>query len=176
MRRLIKFLFIFFMIISFSAFGKKSDEQQPIHIEADSVEIRERENTSIYKGNVKITKGTLLIKGNLIRIVNSGQGLQKIYIEGRPATYTQLNDLNEEVSASSHQMQYAADSGILELTDQAIIIQSNKRFTSDKIIYDTKRDIVQAGKDDKTGNNTNGGRVTITIQPDTKSNKPKDNP
>ena len=50
------------------ATAKTADKDAPLHIEADQVEMRERDDTSIYRGHVKITKGSLIISGDTIII------------------------------------------------------------------------------------------------------------
>ena len=40
--------------------AKTADMNQPLHIQAGSVEIREQDGISIYKDNVLITRGTIL--------------------------------------------------------------------------------------------------------------------
>jgi len=163
------FLYIvFFLLISFVSYAQTSDENQPIHIEADSVEIREKEGISTYKGNVKITKGSLRIQGQLIHIISKNNTLQTIHVEGQPATFKQTNDQGNEVSAQSKHLEYQSKSGSLILKKNAILVQGNNRFTSNHIVYNTKKDIIQAGHDE---NASAPERVTITIQPEKNKTK-----
>ncbi len=171
MKRHNNFLFIFLFIISFSNYAKTSDEKQPLHIEADSAEIREQEGISTYKGNVKITKGSLRIQGQLIHIISKNNALQTIRVEGEPATFKQTNDLDEEISAQSQYMEYQSKSGILILKKDAILIQSSNRFTSNHIIYNTLKDIIQAGQDKNKTDSDKPQRVTITIAPEQSTTK-----
>lgn len=166
-----KYLFIFLLIISFSANAKTSDENQPLYIVADSVEIREQQGISTYKGNVKITKGSLQIQGDLIYIVSKKNSLQTIRVEGSPATFKQTNDHDEEISAQSQYIEYQSESGILTLKKDAVLVQGNNRFTSQHILYDTKKDIIQAGHNKNKTDSSKSQRVTITIQPEQSSIK-----
>ncbi len=174
MRQLNKLVFVVLLLCNLPVHAKTTDQDQPINIEADSVEIREKQGISIYKGNVKITKGSLLIKGDLIHIHSNKEGLEKILVEGRPATFKQLNDFNEEVSAKSLKMTYKTKTGILELNKEAVLIQSKNKFTSDHIIYNTQKDIVQAGDEQQKSSTKKPARVTITIHPE-KDNQQKNN-
>ena len=168
MKQFSKFLILVFFV-SLQTQAKMSDMDQPLHIQAGSVEIREKEGISIYKDNVRITKGTMIIQGELIHVHSDANEIRKIRVEGLPAKFRQLNDQDEEISAQSQQMEYQADNNKLILKKDAILIQGQNRFTSDHIVYDTQRDIVQAG--DPIKNNTSESeRVTITIQPDKKKN------
>lgn len=165
MKLLAKSFFILLLVFNMTAFAKSSDKKAALHIEADQVEMREKDSTSIYKGHVKITKGSLKITGNKIIIKNKNGVLHLIKINGEPATFFQLNDLDEEIIAQSHQMDYLENSGILELKEQALLIKSQNRFSSEHIIYDTQKDIVTAGHGDKIPDPEETPRVKITIHP-----------
>jgi len=145
--------------------ARSADADQPVHIEANSVEIREQEGISTYRGDVVMTRGSMVIKGDLIVIHSNPGGLEKIQVEGKPARFRQLNELGEEVSAQSLEMTYMAKDGLLLLKQDAILVQRQNRFTSDKIVYNTLEDTVQAGEDGNTGDQGTPQRVTITIQP-----------
>lgn len=152
------------LLLSPPVMAKTSDAEQAMYVEADSVEIREQQGISIYKGNVVIKRGSTLIKGQLIHIYQKNNVIDHITIKGNPASFKQLNDRDEEILAQSLDMEYQNAEGILVLKKQALLVQHNNRFTSEHIVYNTRKDIVQAG-----GENQDSGsgkqRVTITIQP-----------
>jgi len=168
--KLFLFLVLFYATL---VSAKSSDKDAPLHIEADQVEMREKDSISIYTGHVKITKGSLKITGNNIIIKSRNGKLQLIKINGKPATFFQLNDLGEEVRAESYQMDYRANSGLLELKEKALLVKSQNRFSSQHIIYDTQKDIVKAGNDEQSPDNQQPPRVKITINP--KKDSPPDN-
>ena len=49
----------------------ESDLEQPIMIEADSLEIDDREGTSLYRGNVDIRQGTIHITADSVKVCRS---------------------------------------------------------------------------------------------------------
>ena len=161
----LKLLILSLLLVNTSLIAQTSDKDAPVHIEADRVEMHERENLSIYKGNVRITKGSIQITGDEIFIQNKNGKLQHIKISGKPATFYQLNDLNEEVSAQSYQMKYLAKNSMLELKQQALLVKNQNRFSSEHIIYDAHNDIVKAGHNDKTATEEKP-RVKITLHPE----------
>lgn len=176
--RLIKAFIIktFILLLLFSninAWAKSSDKDAAIHIEADQLEMRERESLSIYRGNVKISKGSIKISGEEIIIKNKNGILYKIDIKGSPAVFFQLNDLGEAIEAQSLQMHYFAETGILELKEKALLVKDKNRFSSEHIIYDTQKNIITAGrgKNKQTGDLSTAAeipRVKVTIHPETK--------
>jgi lipopolysaccharide export system protein LptA len=148
--------------------AKTSDAEQPIYIEADQVEIRDREGLSIYRGNVRIVQGSLRINGDEIQFRTSDQGFQKVRILGKPANFFQLTDNNQEISAQGEEMEYQAHTGILTLNRNAVLVQQDNRFTSEHIVYNTQTNVVKAGVSNNNPQVT-PPRVTITVMPE----KPK---
>lgn len=173
--RLNKFMFLALWLIPAVAVAKTSDAEQPIHIEADQVEIRDREGLSIYRGKVQIVQGSLRINGNEIRIRTDDQGLQKVTVTGKPATFYQLTDQNEEISAQGQQMEYQSKTGLLILDRDAVLVQRDNRFTSEHIVYNTQTNVVKAGADNaaEATENATPPRVTITIMPDKTASETK---
>ncbi len=155
------------LFISTTVLAKSSDEFAPLHIEADQLEIHEKDNFSIYKGNVIITKGSLKITGDKITIKNKNAKLHSVNINGTPATFFQLNDLDEAINAESNIIIYQAQSGMLELKENASLIKNKNHFSSEHIIYNTMKDIVKAGSQ-TSANALKPPRVKITIYPDEK--------
>ena len=164
MKQASKFLVLFFFM-SMQAESKTADMNQPLYIQAGSVEIHEKDGISIYKNNVLITRGSMIIQGELIHVHTSANEVKKIRVEGVPAKFKQLNDQDEEISAQSLQMEYQANNNKLILNKEAILIQGQNRFTSEHIVYDTQQDIVQAGDPTTKDSESETERVTITIQP-----------
>ncbi|VAW65430.1 hypothetical protein MNBD_GAMMA11-2358 [hydrothermal vent metagenome] len=165
-------LFSALLSVHLSAWAKTADNDSPVHIEADQMEMREKDDISIYTGDVRITKGSIKITGDRVVIQNKNGVLYNIKIDGRPATFYQLNDLGETITAQSHKMDYKAENGTLELKTKAVLEKNKNRFSSEHIIYDTLNDIVKAGTEQPVGSQ-NGSqpppRVKITIHPEKKS-------
>lgn len=154
-----------------TAFALGTDRNAPVRIEADQVEMREKEGIHIYKGHVRITRGSMKINGDSITIQNRNGRLSLIIIKGSPATFNQTNDQGEEISASSRAMEYHADDGLLELKEEAVLVKNQSKFQSAHIIYDTQKDIVKAGQGVET-DSQEPPRVQITIQPDKNKKQP----
>lgn len=161
-------IFLTLILTSLTTQARSTDAEQPLNIEADSVEIREQEGISIYQGNVIIRRGSTVIKGQKIRIQQKQGQIDTITIHGQPATFSQLNDLDQTISAQSLTMNYQAKEGILTLDGQAVLIQHNNRFTSEHIVYNATKDIVHAGQEINAQDADTPKRVTITISPDDK--------
>lgn len=155
------------LLLTFSSHlvAKTSDNDAPIHIEADQLEMRQQEGISIYHGNVEISKGSLKINGDKIIVTHKNGSLYRITIAGKPATFYQLTDLNEAISAEGYHIEYVASTGMLELKQKALLLKNKNEFSSEHIFYDTLKDIVKAGQESKASTGK-VPRVKITIYPE----------
>ena len=161
------FLLINFALLSASpmAFAQAQDHQQALNIEADQLRIDEKNGRSTYSGHVKISRGSLLIKGDKVVLQSdNNNALKYVRVEGMPASFKQLNEQQQLISAQAQELVYRNISGILTLKKDAVLVQNKNTFRAEKIIYNTRTDVVQAGQNDGSATSKNE-RVFITIHP-----------
>lgn len=161
-------LFILALVLSTEVSARTSDAELPMNIEADKMILQDKKGISQYLGNVKIVQGSREIIGDTITIHADDNKVIKVVIKGRPASFSQLNDADEKTQASSMEMIFYAEKEILVLQDNAILKQKDNVFKSDRISYNTEKDIISAG-DEGTGDDQ---RVKITIHPKKDTSKP----
>lgn len=148
-----------------------SDRDQPMMIEADRVELDDATGISVYTGNVKVTQGTLILTGDRMTVQNKGGDVDKVLMDGSPATYKQRPDGKEhDVHAKSKHMEYFTNPERVILTEQAEVDQAGDVLRSERIVYDVVKDQVNAGTDQPND------RVIITIQPKPKNDDKKATP
>lgn len=63
------------MATSFKGFGA-ADNKEPIQIEADRAEVRDKENTVVFIGNVKVRQGESTLQTHRLTVVYEGKALQ----------------------------------------------------------------------------------------------------
>ncbi|MCK7575867.1 MAG: lipopolysaccharide transport periplasmic protein LptA [Chromatiales bacterium] len=141
------------------AWALEEDAKQPIYIEADEVEVRESDNTSIYVGNVQVDQGSMQLRAGHVTVYHRADRQPRLIIAlGQPASYKQLLDDNQgEVRAFAKRMEYDADKDELVLIGEGLLIQGEDRLTGERILYDRAKARFRAG---------GAGRVKITITPD----------
>lgn len=145
-----------------------TDRNQPMSIEADRVELNDAEGVSVYHGNVKVTQGTLVLTGDTMTVYNKGDNVEKVIMEGSPATYKQRPDKkDQDVRAKALRMEYFTSPEYIVLQKEAEVEQEGDVLRSERIEYDVARDKVNAGT------NQPNERVRITIQPRPEKNKPE---
>jgi lipopolysaccharide export system protein LptA len=137
------------------------DTRQPIQVQADSVEVDDKRGVSVYRGNVHLTQGSIVLQADVLTVYHPGRRLEKAIAEGDPAHYRQLLDQKpQEVRAEAPKMEYLASQEQLLLSGGAHVWQGGNEFRGAQIEYDVRKDIVRA-----RGGKASGGRVEVVIQP-----------
>ncbi|NLD00213.1 MAG: lipopolysaccharide transport periplasmic protein LptA [Gammaproteobacteria bacterium] len=157
-------------LLSSLAYALPSDSSKPINVQADSAEMDDKRGVAIYRGDVIITQGTLKITGNTVTITLNKSGDIDVFTSvGQPAYYEQQPAEDKEiVQAYGRTIQYFAANEKIVIVDQAKVIQQGSTFRGEKIIYDTKKQIVTAGRAKQGTVSTPAPRINMVIQPKNK--------
>jgi lipopolysaccharide export system protein LptA len=140
-----------------------SEVEEKIHIQANYMLFDMETGSSTYEGDVSISQGNIELHGEKVIIQRQQDKIQEINVEGQPARYTQDEDTENKIHATSQHMQYLTDQNRLVMTVDARLEQPDHTIESQRIVYDTKNKIVIAGSEDEQAQP--GGRVNITLTP-----------
>jgi lipopolysaccharide export system protein LptA len=144
-----------------SALARAEDRQQPIEVEADSVEFDEGRNQSIYRGNVILVQGSLRLEAERVTVQHRDRQPALIIAEGQPVKFQQQTDEeNSLIRGRAQRAEYAVDSEEVVLIGDALLTQGNDSFRSDRIVYDRVAARIKAGAAAQGSE-----RVRITITP-----------
>ena len=161
--------FLTLFVLSSNATALTDDSTKPINIQADSAEINDVTGISTYRGNVRITQGSMSLTGDIVTLETENKKVQKIISEGKLCTFKQKTDDGRIINAEAEKMIYSITGNKIILTQNAKLTEAGNTFASDRIIFYTDREIVSAGS--SSGND----RVNITVFPDTiKEEQPSD--
>lgn len=123
-----------------------TDREQPIHIEADKLDIDESRQISIYQGNVEMQQGSLNINSDrVVFYFDENNEILRLEITGNPARLKQLNDKGDTVNGRALFMKYLQNESLLELHDEAFLQIAEDSIESDKIVVNIDTNAVQAG-------------------------------
>ncbi len=154
-------------LLGSSAWALPEDRNQPIRVQADTAELDDRQGVAVYRGDVVITQGSMKITGDTVTITQNDSGDVEVFTSiGKPAYYEQKPSADKEVvKAYGLTIQYFASNERIVLIDQAKVVQEGNTFEGEKIVYDTQRQIVNAGRATNTNVTTPRPRVDMVIQP-----------
>ncbi|MFT5657731.1 MAG: lipopolysaccharide export system protein LptA [Gammaproteobacteria bacterium] len=156
----VKFFFLLCLLLSSQVFAKTGDAALPIQVEADSLEVRDDDGISIYTGNVKLTQGSLEIHSDQLTLFFAADNtLTLMKMIGSPATFSQLDDNDQEITGEAREMEYRESKTTLLLLDNAKLTQGTDTIESNRIMLDTSSNSIQAGS---TGSDN---RVRMLILP-----------
>jgi lipopolysaccharide export system protein LptA len=140
---------------------------EPITLQADHAELDNAKGVSVYTGDVVLTRGELRITGDVMHVyTNAERNLEKVVVEGEPATYRDLPEGETEyVKAEAPRMEYfASGPERVRLLDGAVLHQGQNEFRGETVTYDVAADRVNA-ESRKSGND----RIRVKIYPNAKS-------
>ena len=160
--RLVQLLLLsgLFLFTPLPARALSSDAQQPIQIEADSLVVRDKENTSAYAGNVRLNQGSLKIRCEQLTLYfGENKELILMKMAGTPATFRLLDDQQQELRGESEKMEYRVSESFLMLVGNAMFTHAGDTIESNQIQVDTNSGSVEAGGSESDG------RVRTLIQP-----------
>ena len=153
-----------------SALALSTDKEQPIIVEADSMEIDDRKGLTIYQGNVVLDQGSIHMTADKVTIVQKTGKADQIVAVGNPVKFRQRPDgKDEDIKGSSKRLEYETDSELIYLIGYAVLITEGGSSTrSDRITYDRLKAVMTAGAKAK-----GSGRVRTIIEPSKKGNAGK---
>jgi len=146
---------------SLPGWGLSNDRNQPLQIEADKASLDEDTGIAEYTGNVLLQQGTLRFTGNRLTVYIKDDGVERVVLEGRPATYVQrLEDDQSEQQAEAGRIEYQTDAQRLILEQDARVWrEGSEEFSSNRIVVNLRNNTLKAGGDSP------GSRVRIILQP-----------
>lgn len=151
------------LLLSANAWALSTDKDQPVSIEADSVDIDEAKEIAIYRGNVILVQGSINLNAEKVVVYNFQSDDSRIVATGKQVKFSQRPDDSDQlIKGRANKAEYGINSTKLELTGKAVLVKGKNTFKNDKIIYDRVKAIVKAGTSAQGKE-----RVKITIGPNT---------
>ena len=169
------------------AWAERADRDQPMHIESDALRHDELQQTSVFTGNVVMTKGSIVLRGAQLDVRQDAQGYQYGVVtaaSGQRAFFRQKRDTapgapEEYVEGEAEVIEYDGRKDDVRLLRRAQL----RRYTGGKlsdditgkqITYNNLTDVFtvdsQAAQDGGAAGGT--GRVRAVLSPKATSQAP----
>ncbi|QRY81562.1 lipopolysaccharide transport periplasmic protein LptA [Pseudomonas sp. PDNC002] len=158
---------------SSAAWALPTDREQPIRVQADSAELDDKQGVAVYRGDVVVTQGSMKLTGNTVTLKQNKDGdIEVVTSVGKPAYFEQKPAPEKQITqAYGLTIQYFVTQNRVVLIDQAKVIQEGNTFEGEKIVYDTQRQIVNAGRATGAQVTTPRPRIDMVIQPKKKQDQ-----
>ena len=162
-------------LLALPAAAEKADRDKPMNAEADALRYDDLKQTSVFTGNVVITKGTTIIRGERVDVRQDAEGYQQATVvaaAGKLAFYRKKRDLVDEyIEGEAELIEYDSRADVVKLMRRAVLRRYNGAVLADEttgsqITYDNVTDVftVDGGAQNRTAANPSG-RVRAVLAP-----------
>ena len=160
-------LWLAIMLVSGVAQAEKADRDKPIDIEADNLSVNDAKKTSVYTGNVILTKGTLEIHADKLIVREDAEGFQHSTSTGNPTTFKQkMEGRPQYIQGSGLRIEYDGRVDKVQIYEKAWFKRGEDVVNGDYIMYDASSEYAEVLSNKQAAtSNTSNGRVHATIQP-----------
>ena len=173
-------------LLGSTAWAEKADKNKPMNIESDALRYDDLKQTSIFTGNVVITKGSIILRGAQVDVSQDPEGFQfgtAIEKDGKRAFFRQKRDTvkgepEEWMEGEAETIYYDGKADTVTFTKAAILRRYRGAAVSDEtqgnqIVYNNLTDVfnVVGGAGNVSPTNPTG-RVRAMISPKSASSAP----
>ena len=141
-----------------TAHALDSDRNQPISIEADQGSLDQKNQVTVFSGNVQIKQGSLQMKAQSVRVSQDRSGNQTMLATGSPVYFRQQLDGGKGLAEGwGNRAEY----------NSAKVQRGGDLAQGEAISYNMKTEVYTVLGGNAVGNK-NGRRVKVIIQPNNK--------
>ena len=164
-----------------AAHAELADKDKPMNIEADSLRYDDTRQTSVFTGNVVITKGTIIMRGNKMDVRQDAKGNQFGLLLGSPGFFRQKREgVDEWVEGEASRVDYDSQAQTVVLTGNAVLrryrgTSLNDENQGNEIAYNSLTEVftVKGGAASASVANPTGRvRAMLTPVPGAEKNAP----
>jgi lipopolysaccharide export system protein LptA len=149
-----------------TCFAERADRDKPMHLDADQVIMDDVQKISTFTGNVRLSQGTLLIRGDKIIVVQDKNGNKHATAYGNTAEFRQKReDVDEYVEGYGERIEYDTGSETVNFHEKARLKRGQDEVSGDHITYSSKTEIFQVNSSDANSGNGPPQRVRAVLQP-----------
>lgn len=151
-------------VLNVQVYALESDRKQPIAIEADQGSLDQRNQITVFSGNVMIKQGSLNIRANMVRVAQDKNGNQTMQAQGNPVKFGQQLENKGYIEGQGNKVEYQSATGVVRLSGNAKIQRGGDVAIGETITYNMRTEVytVLGGKAAGTQSKK---RVSVIIQP-----------
>ncbi|HEX2825700.1 MAG TPA: lipopolysaccharide transport periplasmic protein LptA [Burkholderiales bacterium] len=155
-----------------AAHAEKADRNKPIHVEADRATVDDAKQIMTLTGNVVITQGTTVLRGDKVQVRQDKDGFKSGTVWGNLAYFKQKREGTEElIEGWSERIEYDSRADKVEMFNRALMKRGPDEVRGSYISYDVNTEFyqVQGGGTKAASARPAEGRVKMVLNP-----KPKE--
>jgi lipopolysaccharide export system protein LptA len=157
-----------------SAWAEKADKTKPMNAESDSLRFDEVKQTSVFTGNVIITKGTIVIRADRVEVRQDNEGFQfgtAVSSGGKRAFFRQKRDSGDEwIEGEAESIVYDGRADTVTFRGNANMRRLRGTAITDEtqgalITFDNSSEVFNVSGGAPSGSGSGSGRVRAVLSP-----------
>ena len=156
-----------------TAHALKADANQPTRIEAARMSYDDLKQENVFTGDVRLTRGTLSIKGDKMLVRQDPSGYQYGTVYGKLAQFKQRRDGGPDlwINGQAERIEYDTKSGLVRFFNNAKLKRLQNNQPTDEvegafIMYDSRTEYYSVNN--SAQGEKQSGRIKVVIQPSNK--------
>ena len=156
-----------------AAQAEKADRGKPINLEADRVTVDDAKQIATFTGNVVLTQGTMVMRGDRMEVRQDKAGFRQGTMWGNLAYFRQKRDgVDELIEGWAERVEYDGRTEKVQMFNRAMLKRGQDEVRGSYISYDVNTEFFQVDGGTRSATSKPGeGRVKVVIQP-----KPREAP
>ncbi|MCY7372078.1 MAG: lipopolysaccharide transport periplasmic protein LptA, partial [Polaromonas sp.] len=111
--------------LSLPAFAERADRDKPMNAEADALRYDDLKRSSVFTGNVVITKGSTVVRGARVEVSQDPKGYQLAVATAAPgklAYYrTKRDGVDETIEGEGERIEYDSRTDVVKFSRRAVV-------------------------------------------------------
>jgi len=157
-----------------AAHAEKADRTKPIHLEADRVTVDDAKQIANFTGNVVLTQGTMIMRGDRMEVRQDREGFRHGVMWGKPAYFRQKREgYDDHIEGWAERVEYDGRADKVQMFNRAILKRGQDEVRGSYISYDSNTEFFQVDGATKSAAAKPGeDRVRVIMQPKPRSAEP----
>jgi lipopolysaccharide export system protein LptA len=162
---------LFGLALALPCYAERADRDKPVHIEADQLQVEDAQKIETFTGNVQMTQGTMVIRGDKIVVTEDAEGFQHATAYGNTASFRQKREgLDEYVEGYGERIEHDTHAETVDFYVKARVVRNQDEVRGEHITYSQKTEIFKVNSGAAVAG-VPAKRVRAILQP---KNKNKD--
>ena len=159
------------LLLAFPALAEKADRNKPIHLEADRVTVDDAKQIATFIGNVVLTQGTMVMRGDRMEVRQDRDGFRQGTMWGNLAYFRQKREgYDDFIEGWAERVEYDGRADKVQMHNRALLKRGQDEVRGSYISYDSNSEFFQVDGATKSAKSSGpDSRVRVILQP-----KPRD--
>lgn len=133
---------LFGLALALPCYAERADRDKPVHIEADQLQVEDAQKIETFTGNVQMTQGTMVIRGDKIVVTEDAEGFQHATAYGNTASFRQKREgLDEYVEGYGERIEHDTHAETVDFYVKARVVRNQDEVRGEHITYSQKTEI-----------------------------------